>query len=80
MNSQMSLADQAIEALSMVKSMGEDIGNDDPERHIVRNLKRLAEQNLEASFRLAIDLAQQAKQVSKDFAQALMDQAAKVET
>lgn len=78
MDQQTSLADQAFEAVALVRAICDDIDNDDPERHIVRNLKRLAEQNLEASFRLAIDIAHQAKQVRMDFAQALSDRSTQV--
>lgn len=41
----------------MVKAMDEGLGLEHPERHAVRNLQRLAEQEISAGFRMAIDLA-----------------------
>lgn len=72
MTQQPTLADLAVEALAAVKAIGAGVGLDDAERHIVRNMKRLAERNLESSFRLAIEIAEQAAQVSKDFEQAIV--------
>ena len=57
----MSLADQAVQALAMVKAMDEGIELKHPERHAVRNLKRIAEQSIGDGLRRAIDLAWQAK-------------------
>lgn len=57
----MSLADQAVQALSMVKAMDESFGMEHPERHAVRHMKRVAEQLIESALRSAIDLAWQAK-------------------
>lgn len=50
MGENMSLADQAVQALAMVKAMDASIENTDPHRHIVRNLKRMAEQRLSDAF------------------------------
>lgn len=61
----MSLADQAVQALAMVKAMDEGLDMEHPERHAVRNLQRLAEQEMAAGFRMAIDLAWQAKDLRK---------------
>lgn len=61
----MSLADQAVQALAMVKAMDEGLDIENPERHAVRNLQRLAEQEIAAGFRIAIDLAWQAKDLRK---------------
>jgi hypothetical protein len=63
-----SLADRAVHALALVAAMGENLSNDDPERHIVRNMKRTAEQAMSNAFQLASDLAYQAKDVSDTFA------------
>jgi hypothetical protein len=63
----MSLADQAVQALAMVKAMDEGLTNDDPHRHIVRSMKRIAEQNIAAALRGAIDLAWLAKDVPARF-------------
>ena len=57
----MSLADQAVQALAMVKAIDEGVDNDHPERHVVRSMKRVAEQALSAAFRNAIDVAWMAK-------------------
>lgn len=62
----MNLADQAILALSMVKSMGESrYGLEHPERHAVRSMKRVAEGILADAFNKAIDLAYQAADLPK---------------
>lgn len=63
-----SLADRAVHALAEVAAMGDDLSNDDPKRHIVRHMKRAAEQALSNAFVLAAELAYQAKDVSKTFA------------
>ena len=57
----MSLADQAVQALAMVKAMDEGVELEHPERHAVRNMKRVAEQTIATAMRTAIDLAWQAK-------------------
>lgn len=57
----MSLADQAVQALAAVKAIGAELTNDDPERHQVRLLQRLAEAQIAAGLRQAIDLAYMAK-------------------
>ena len=56
-----SLADQAVEVLAMVRAMTSDMTNDRPERHQVRNLKRLAEQAIADGFRQAAEFAWMAK-------------------
>lgn len=61
----MSLADQAVQALSMVKAMDEGVENEHPERHVVRSMKRVAEQSLAAAFRNAIDAAWMAKDLQE---------------
>lgn len=64
-----SINDRAIEALSMVAQMGDGMTNDNPERHIIRNLKRSAEKALDQAFILAMDLAYQAQDVRKTFSE-----------
>lgn len=59
----MSLADQAVQAISMVKAMDANIDNDAPHRHIVRGMKRVAEQKIAAALREAIDLAWMAQEL-----------------
>ena len=61
----MSLADQAVQALAMVKAMDEGVDNEHPERHVVRSMKRVAQQSLEAAFRNAIDVAWMAKDLKE---------------
>lgn len=57
----MSLADQAVQALAMVKAMDEGLEIEHPERHAIRSMKRVAQQVIEAGMRSAIDLAWQAQ-------------------
>lgn len=57
----MSLADQAVEVLAMVRTMDADMTNDRPERHQVRNLKRMAEAEIAEGLRRAAELAWMAK-------------------
>ena len=57
----MSLADKAVEVLAMVKAMDADMTNDRPERHQVRNLKRLAEAAIDEGLRRAAEFAWMAK-------------------
>jgi len=57
----MSLADQAVQALAMVKAMDENLNMEHPERHAIRNMQRIAKQVIEAGLRSATDLAWQAQ-------------------
>lgn len=57
----MSLADKAVEVLGIVKAMDADMTNDRPERHQVRNLKRLAEAAIDEGLRRAAEIAWMAK-------------------
>ena len=59
----MSLADQVIQALAEVRGMDAGMEMEHPERHAVRNLKRVAEQLIAGAMRTAIDLAWQAKDI-----------------
>ena len=59
----MSLADQAVQALAMVKAMDASIENTDPHRHIVRSLKRMAEARLSQAFREAQEMAYMAQEL-----------------
>jgi hypothetical protein len=61
----MSLAEQAVQALAMVKAMDEGLDMEHPERHSVRSMKRVAEQLIAAGLRHAIDLAWQAQDLRK---------------
>lgn len=61
----MSLADQAVQALAMVKAMDDGIDIEHPERHAIRNMQRVARQVIEAGLRSAIDLAWQAQDLRK---------------
>ncbi len=74
----MSLADQAVQALAMVRAMDEGLDMEHPERHAVRNLKRLAEQTIAAAMRTAIDMAWQAKDL-RDMVRAV-EETAKAQT
>ena len=55
----LSLADQAVRTLAAVRAMDESMSLDRPERHSVRNMKRLAEAILTRAFSEANDLAYQ---------------------
>lgn len=57
----MSLADQAVDVLGMVRAMDADMTNDRPERHQVRTLKRMAEAAIAEGLRRAAELAWMAK-------------------
>ena len=61
----MSLADQAVQALAMVKAMDEGLDMEHPERHAIRSMQRVAQQVIEAGLRSAIDLAWQAQDLRK---------------
>ena len=61
----MSLADQAVQALAMVKAMDEGLEMEHPERHAIRSMQRVARQVIEAGLRSAIDLAWQAQDLRK---------------
>lgn len=61
----MSLADQAVQALAMVKAMDEGLGMEHPELHAIRGMKRVAQQVIEAGLRSAIDLAWQAQDLRR---------------
>lgn len=61
----MSLADQAVQALAMVKAMDECLDMQHPERHVIRGMKRVAQQVIEAGLRSAIDLAWQAQDLRR---------------
>lgn len=60
-----SLADQAVQALSALNAMEDGMDDDDPARHEVRNLRRIAEQSITYALRTAIELAWQAKSLRK---------------
>jgi len=57
MSDRKSLADDAVDALAAVGRMDFNVTNEHDERHLVRNLKRMAEQALEQGFRHARELA-----------------------
>lgn len=61
--SNMSLADQAVHVLALVRAMDASIQNTDPHRHIVRALKRMAEKRLSDAFDEAQGLAYLAQDV-----------------
>lgn len=61
----MSLADQAVQALAMVKAMDDGLDMEHPERHAIRGMQRIARQVMEAGMRSAIDLAWQAQDLRK---------------
>ena len=61
----MSLADQAVQALAMVKAMDEGLNMEHPERHAIRSMQHIARQLIEAGLRSAIDLAWQAQDLRK---------------
>ena len=61
----LSLADQAVEVLGMVRAMDADLTNDRPERHQVRNMKRMAEAAIGEGLRRAAEFAWMAKDLPR---------------
>lgn len=59
------LADQAVQALAMVKAMDDGLEMGHPERHAIRSMQRVAQQVISAGLRSAIDLAWQANDLRK---------------
>lgn len=57
----MSLADQAVETLAMVRAMDADMTNDRADRHMVRTMKRMAEAAIAEGLRRAAEFAWLAK-------------------
>lgn len=57
----MSLAEQFVDVLAMVRAMDADMTNDRPERHQVRALKRVAEAAIAEGLRRAAEAAWMAK-------------------
>lgn len=51
MSQQESLADQAVRVLAKLKTMNEDVTNDDADRHVLREIKRIAEERLASALR-----------------------------
>lgn len=62
-----SINDRTIETLAMVLTMDEGMSNDDPDRHIVRNLKRMAHRCIEDGLNQAMELAFQSRDVRETF-------------
>ncbi len=62
-----SLADCAVEALALVRAIGENMDNEHPMRHAVRDIKRSAEQILSDANRQATGLAYLAQRLVKDY-------------
>jgi len=62
-----SLADKAVSALASVRAIGEKLDSEHPMRHAVRCMKRTAETILEDAMRNAEEIANQAKQLIKDY-------------
>ena len=68
-----SLNDRAVAALAAVAAMDSDIGTDDPERHIVWQLKNQAGNLLADAFSRAHHLAYLAETVRRDMKAAVAD-------
>lgn len=66
-----SLADRAVHALAEVAAMDRDVATDDPERHVVWNLKNEAQQILSEAFTRAARLACLAKTTRRDMREAV---------
>ncbi len=65
MSDNLSLADRAIETLAAIKSMGDGLGLDHPERHVVRDMKRLAERIVGDALDVAFQLTLKAEYISE---------------
>ena len=66
-----SLADRAVHALAEVAAMDRDTTTDDPERHVVWNLKHEAQQILAEAFTRAARLATLAHTTRRDMREAV---------
>lgn len=66
-----SLADRAVHALAEVAAMDRDVTTDDPERHVVWNLKNEAQQILSEAFTRAARLACLAETTRRDMREAV---------
>lgn len=62
-----SLADCAVDAISAVRAIGEQVDSEHPMRHAVRQIKRASEQILFDAFRQVRDLSYQADRLIKDY-------------
>lgn len=67
----MSLSDDVIDALSKVRQIGENLDDEHPMRHAVRNMKRSAETTITDAMRQATDISYQAAQLVKDYDESL---------
>ena len=56
-----SLADLAVQTLAMVAEMDAGLDMEHPERHVIRNLKLVAQSSIEDAFRSATRMALLAK-------------------
>lgn len=68
---QQSLADCVVDALAAVRAIEDDIDNDHQMRHVVRSMKRVAEQILSDAMRQATEIAYQAKKIIEDHDKAM---------
>lgn len=71
--SQPSLADNAVDAIARVRSMGENLSDDHPMRHIVRAMKATAERMLESAMREATMLSHTATKLVEDHDDAMAE-------
>lgn len=46
-----SLADRAVRVLAKLKDMNDDVTNDDEDRHVLREIKRIADEQLSSALR-----------------------------
>jgi hypothetical protein len=51
MSQQETLADQAVRVLAKLSALNDDVTNEDADRHVLRNVKRIAGQHLANALR-----------------------------
>lgn len=73
MGTHTSLADDAVAALSEVRRIGENMDNEHPLRHSIRDMKRTAENIIAEAMQNATNLAHQAQRLVKDYDESIRD-------
>lgn len=66
MGNQRSLADNTVHTLGEIQRMLDDVDNEDPMRHTLREMKRHAEKAVSDGITLAQDICNTARQLKRD--------------
>jgi len=67
----MSLADDVITALQESRNIGADVDDEHPMRHVLRSMKRYAEDSIQEAAVRASSIAHLSKQLVKDYEAAI---------